>query len=259
MFKADGTPIRDPAAYVAKMGGPEDYDGDLKDQNGQTIKDPVAYVMKMGLDSEVSRPKARRSAHFSGGRPDALYKEDGTEIRDPAAYVAGMKGDYKGGLFNGKGEEIRDPQAYVKNIGGAGFGSIVRVPPLPSPRASPRVGFFVLGSRNDDGALYKADGTPVRDPVAYITGMERKPGGYQGGLFNGKGVEIRDPQAYLKGMTGGGRRPGLPVPSGPGRVPAFSNNALFKEDGTMIRDPKAYVARIEKEGYQGGIFNDKGV
>ena len=47
--------------------------------------------------------------------------------------------------------------------------------------------------------LYKADGTPVKNPANYIAAM-KKTGGYQGGLFDETGEEVADPQEYLSRM-----------------------------------------------------------
>eukprot|EP00928_Gymnodinium_smaydae_P090414 TRINITY_DN74210_c0_g1_i1.p2 TRINITY_DN74210_c0_g1~~TRINITY_DN74210_c0_g1_i1.p2 ORF type:complete len:394 (-),score=72.93 TRINITY_DN74210_c0_g1_i1:103-1284(-) len=284
MFKADGKPIRDPEAYVARLELGS-YKGDLKDRNGRKIKDPVAYVASLSKKVPRSRLPTGPPPGLGGGSSEAvLFKADGTAVRDPVAYVAGMRrkgGEYEGGLFNSKGEEIRDPDAYVAWMG-LGVSSVETTAPrrsLPTGRAdSGPVGRYAkpqpVGMHQDAAdALYKEDGTPVRDPVAYISGMERKPGGYQGGLFNAKGIEIRDPAAYLRGMVGGGSR-GPPMtsssaaPIGARRERSAGATAagaaplerqFFKADGTQVRDVEAYVKAMERSGgYKGGLFNHRG-
>lgn len=249
LFKADGTPVKNPAAYVVAMMKSGGYSGGLFNKSGKEIRDPEAYVARMAQTTVASAPLAATRSHSlpppppsGGGRSgclpggdSALYKSDGTLVRDPVAYVAGMErkpGGYQGGLFNSKGVEICDPAAYIRRMDAAAapllpprFSApslppylppyLPPLPPLPLPGRPAPQGATARGRQPapPGGAagsvqLYKADRTPVRDPVAYIRGMEKRPGGYQGGLFNGKGEEIKNPEAYLKGIVDGrGRAP----------------------------------------------------
>merc|ERR1712176_566869 len=119
-------------------------------------------------------------------------------------------------------------------------------------------GSSTRGSMGDD-LLYKADGTVVRDPAAYVAAFEKKGGMYEGGLFNAKGVEIRDPIAYIARMGDSRVSVGRGVP--PWRsANGADDRAVYKADGTQVRDPVAYVAGIEKKGleYKGDLLTSKG-
>lgn len=48
-------------------------------------------------------------------RRDGIFKADGSEVRNPAAFVANIR-SYQGGLFTAAGLEIRDPQSFVANM-----------------------------------------------------------------------------------------------------------------------------------------------
>jgi len=278
LFKIDGTPIRDPAAYVANLGSNGLYKDDLFDVDGQLIKDPVMFVASLSLTPKAEKQKVI-PAPESGLDPQGMYKTDGTQIRDPVAYVArlGKDWEYKGDLVDAEGETIKDPASWVATKGIQPQPEANRSHAAVSTPPPPRGTFF-----GSDPQLYKADGTPIRDPVAYVAGMQSRPGGNQGGIFNSKGQEIRDPAAYIAHMqmrrttkvalparaSVGQASPGLGIASASTPLPGFAaavvaaggTAELFKADGTPVRNPHAYVLAMDKNGggYRGGLFNKKG-
>jgi hypothetical protein len=213
LYKADGTLVRDPVKYVEAMQKTGGYKGGLMTALGEEVRDPVAYVQKMEgrsvaafappIGAAPARSNAPVTKLAAPARSSALvtklaqsralappsnvqqsgkqiFKEDGTAVRDPVRYVEAMQrsGGYKGGLMNEKGEEIKDPLAYLGIQSQGGLVALVA---------------------NDRKALFKADGTKVKNPVAYVQAFE-KTGGYKGGLYNHKREEIRDPVAYIAKM-----------------------------------------------------------
>eukprot|EP00930_Biecheleria_cincta_P083454 TRINITY_DN73028_c0_g1_i1.p1 TRINITY_DN73028_c0_g1~~TRINITY_DN73028_c0_g1_i1.p1 ORF type:complete len:683 (-),score=93.20 TRINITY_DN73028_c0_g1_i1:19-2067(-) len=265
LYKQDGTEVRDPVRYVEAMERTGGYKGGLFDSRGNEIRDPRAYVARMdgSAVSSMSVPRSvpqsapRSIPHSVSARSQSgsLFKEDGTEVRDPVRYVEAMQrsGGYKGGLFDSRGIEIRDPVAYVARMEGS----------AASSAGDP--------ARKSSGGLYKEDGTEIRDPVRYVEAMQ-KSGGYKGGLFDSKGNEIRDPAAYVARMGVSApsqkvsamvpyenpRRPAAPI-GGPIGSGERSGPSLFKEDGTPVKNPARYVEAMEKSGgYKGGLFDAKG-
>lgn len=261
LFKEDGTVVKNPARYVEAMEKSGGYDGGLFDARGNEIRDPIAWLAKANGSTASPRnaPTTRNTPATrgppAGAKPGSLFKEDGTEVRDPIRYVEAMEksGGYNGGLFDSRGREIRDPVAYVSKMDGAE--SVASTSYAPAKRS---------------GALYKKDGTEVKNPVRYIEAME-KTGGYNGGLFDSRGNEIRDPLAYVAKMEGSGGSAGLGRSSsrGGGSLRGSANSergetekkpgSLYKEDGTEVKNPARYVAAMEKSGgYRGGLFNHEG-
>jgi hypothetical protein len=230
-FKADGTAVRDPAAFIAaitRRGGT--YQGGLFNERGMEIRDPAAYLAGMNSPDEDKRGSASSKGRLDG----QLYKADGTLIKKPAAFLAGIKknGGYQGGLFNSKGEEVRDAEAYIANMDGGNW--------------------WRQTSAGSGITVYKADGTLVRDPNAFVAGIHKGGGTYRGGLFDANGVEIRDPVAYLQGRSYWSR-----VSSSSSRG---QSDVLYKADGKVVHNPVAYVEGMKRSGgYQGGLFNSKGV
>ena len=65
-----------------------------------------------------------------------------------------------------------------------------------------------MGGGTRTGGVFKADGTTVRNPKAFVVGLRD----YVGGLFTSLGVEIRDPHAFVEGLRNrGGRQQKAPT------------------------------------------------
>merc|ERR1712007_231122 len=87
VFTVEGAEIRDPEKYVAARQGQR----------------PGGWYAHQAPVAHASEP--------------VLFKEDGTPIRNPSAYVAKIeKRGYDEPLFNVKGEEIKNPAAYVQKM-----------------------------------------------------------------------------------------------------------------------------------------------
>lgn len=305
MFKKDGTPIRKPAAFVAgieKRG----YDSPVFTADGTEIDDPVAFLALMDRE-EVNAGGQKRKNDGDGdvesskrhkGAGPGIFKEDGTQVQDPATYIAGMQ--KRGGnakLFGADKMEIRDPVAYVAamqrrgQVSGAPAhsqqgGAYSTVPSIPYgacpsmvvarsavvPRRSPIVpqmsgkasgkGQWVQVGGKGPG-IFKADGTPIRNPEAFVAGIAKS--GYHEPILGADGGVIRDPVAYVGAMAkrgeGGGGATRVPMgkAGGKGQWQASSQGqGIFKADGTPIRNPAAFVAGIEKGGYKEPIFGADG-
>mmetsp|Transcript_111123 Transcript_111123/g.313530 ORF Transcript_111123/g.313530 Transcript_111123/m.313530 type:complete len:366 (-) Transcript_111123:87-1184(-) len=262
MFKSDGTAIRDPEKYVARLEEGQ-YRGDLVDAKGAVIKDPAAFLKGMRSTGGGHAGGGSRGGGDSWGGDGReasakMYKLDGTAIRDPVAYVARLeKAEYQRDLLDERGEVIKDPAAYVASLRlpkkeAQKWGAQRQAPKLSSSAPSaPKAGPVQIGS-----ALYTEDGNVVRDPMAYVAGMMRTGGAYEGGLFNENGEEIRDPVRYVNNMAFTGTGSWSPRTSAAGA----ESSPLYKADGSLIKDPVAYVAGMESKpgGYMGGLYNAKG-
>lgn len=272
LYKTDGTPVRDPAAYVASMERSGGYKGGLFTSSGEEIRDAAAYVARMGSASTASSHMAHAAPRIAlqsigargppvgtgAGGSKQLFKEDGTPVRDPVAYVTAMErsGGYTGGLFNSSGEEIRDPVKYVSGVQPQASQAPLRV---STPRGAAHGSLVGMGAGNGQ-QLFKADGTAIRDPIAFVRNIAES-GDYRGGLFNHKGEEIHDPVKYVAGMGAPSANPlsSAPCRSSPGPPQGVDDRSLFKADGTRVKNPAAYIAAFEKTGgYKGGLFNHKG-
>merc|ERR1712050_486542 len=110
-----------------------------------------------GDEAKASAPKKRKSNAADDSRGDAaLFKADGTPVRNPVNYVAGIqKNGYKEKLFTADGDEIRDPVAFVEKMERNGTAK------TEGPRGV---------KRQKTGGIYKADGTPIKNPVAFVAG-----------------------------------------------------------------------------------------
>merc|ERR1719183_183058 len=107
LYMENGTPIKNPMAYVARIEE-NGYTKPLFNDRGEEIRDPVAYVMK-GMD------KRGRGSSAATGTLN-LFMENGTPIKNPAAYIAKIEQNgYSKPLFNEKGQEIKDPVAYLNS------------------------------------------------------------------------------------------------------------------------------------------------
>jgi len=162
MYRADGTPVNDPVAFASKISN---YSGGLFNSRGDEIWNPQAFAAGVKRNHETKHP--------------AMYRVDGTPVRNLQAFLQNLRG-YSGGLYNSENEEIWDPHAFVAGVerrrgdtekGGKGWG-------------------------NGGYSMYQADGTPVKNPTAYVENIEN----YTGGLYNNRGQEIRDPKAFAAGI-----------------------------------------------------------
>lgn len=295
MYKADGSRIRNPAAFVEKMYV---YDGGLVDEDGEEIEDPWAFAKALeeggpfGEPSlETPLPRRPRAAapvehrEYDSVGSTVMFKADGTPVRNPEAFLSKVA-NYTGGLFTSDGQEIRNPHSFIAGIArkrsAAAYSS-----------ASSSAGRGVERSERaevDEGetalaVVYKADGTPIKNFRAYLSRIEN----YSGGLFTSTGEEIRDPHKFLAAQEDAGlvfKADGTPVrnlrayvsniieyrpgdlvtadgqeirdPWGflTGLEKANSNAVAFKEDGTPIRNLAAFIAKVHE--YTGGLFTADG-
>jgi len=265
MFKADGTPIKNPTNYVAGIER-RGYNDPLFDKHGKKIQNPVAFLRKIDSGDEVplkasvsSKRKSSSSTNSSESpvkrqRGEGIFKADGTPVRNPVSYVEGIqKRGYRDPLFGSDGKEIRNPVAYVDAMVRRGHAN----PPAGAANAAPAA--IWLAAAATGATLFKADGTPVRNTVAYVAGIEDR--GYTDPLFDAKGQEIRNPVAYVAAMERRGDTsasqalvPHVAAPSTSGS----SSAVLFKENGTPVRDPVAYVEGIKKRGYRDPLYGTDG-
>jgi hypothetical protein len=254
MFKEDGTQIKNPEKYVASIQK-NGYNYPLFTAEGDEIRDPVKFMATRSRDEGPSRKRAR--VDDAGGGvvvalppSESLYKADGSMIKNPAGYVAAIeRNGYTNPLFTAEGKEINNPTAYLA-------AAIKRVEPSGGSRT---------GKVTADVAppgLYKADGTPIHSPVAYVASIERN--GYHDPLYTAEGIEIRNPVAYVAKLESrqgdalvSSSRP-KPPSSRPPSSSVSSQVALFKEDGTPIKNPAAYVASVERNGYAYPLFTADG-
>lgn len=275
MFKKDGTPVKNPQAYVEgiKKNG---YKQPLFTEKGDEIRDPVAFAQKMianevmdvvGASSKSGGSNKRRATSVTAapsakraktGVPSAsggLVKADGTPIKNPAAFVAGIvKNGYTQPIFGADGKKVRDPVAYVAAM-------VVRDANGGAPQQDKHyTRTRHQGDAAGDVILYDADGEPIRDPVAYIAGIQKR--GYTKPIHTADGEKIRDPASYLAKSLSQSRT-ASPKPKGPAKastnkVGSDEKAVLFKADGTPIRNPAAFVEGIKKNGYNDTIFDRSG-
>lgn len=309
--KADGTVIKNPVNFIKgiqKRGYNEPIFSD-----GEQVEDPVQFIESLSpgcLDDGTSKrsgtsdwqPAAKRIkselvVQVSSNGALGMFKADGTAVRDPAAYVAGIrKNGYNEPLLDADGNDIEDPESYLQAMqqhgsakanGGAATPQATSAAPVWRATASrtPSSTSTGMASAGMSGAvLFKSDGTAVRDPARYVEGIKKR--GYNEPLMDAKGVQIRDPVAYVEKMVqregpppaarasvgsgfavgfGGGAftRPLAlavlrPAGGGAGARAGADGAVLFKSDGTAVRDPIAYVAGIEQRGYNEPLMDAKG-
>eukprot|EP00927_Polykrikos_kofoidii_P004364 TRINITY_DN11724_c0_g1_i1.p1 TRINITY_DN11724_c0_g1~~TRINITY_DN11724_c0_g1_i1.p1 ORF type:complete len:408 (+),score=55.14 TRINITY_DN11724_c0_g1_i1:104-1225(+) len=187
MFKEDGTPVWNPANYVAHI---KDYDGGLRTPAGEEIKDPWNYVGVRLKGTAARGPvgsfgppgtegtKGGKGSWAPTDISPLLYKADGTAILNPEKYLANIK-NYEGGLFSYAGEEVRNPRAYIsgadRNVAQRGY-------------SSSGTGRIVY--------LYKADGTPIKNPAAFVANIVS----YDQPLYTNDWKPVRDPRAFVDGL-----------------------------------------------------------
>jgi len=254
LFKADGTPVNNPVAFVAGIVR-NGYTEPLLDADGNEIEDPVAYLKKHCLS--VPHTSTNRRTDVSVALPASasgvLFKQDGTPVRDPVAYAEGIKRrGYNEVLLDAHGQQIRNPVAYVEKM-------VARTPGSGVPHSGKVGGVYssIAASGNGPAVLFKSDGTPIRDPVAFVAGIEQR--GYKEQIVDANGQIIRDPVAYVKAMQhreAGSQQHSVSLSAPPG-APAGAGK-IFKQDGTAVRDPLAFVAGIERNGYTEPLFDAKG-
>mmetsp|Transcript_110246 Transcript_110246/g.311017 ORF Transcript_110246/g.311017 Transcript_110246/m.311017 type:complete len:352 (-) Transcript_110246:140-1195(-) len=255
LFKADGTPIRNPAAFVAgieKRG----YNETIYGADGKEIRDPSRYVA--GMAKKEGWPTA--SAPTKGGASSdvILFKADGTQVRNPSAYVEGIvKRGYREPLFSAAGLPIQNPVQYLASGGRSGS-----VQQQKSATAKGKA-----AGKGDGTIFWKADGTPVRNPSSYVEGIQKR--GYNEPLYDANGQVIRDPVAYLAKSVQNASNSNAPTASNAKAKPAQaqtqgkgegdgSGALMFKADGTPVRNPKGFVDGIKKRGYNEPLFDAAG-
>lgn len=268
--------MKNPTAYVAgiqKRG----YKDPLFTAEGEKIEDPVAFLSTMPPEEAGREASAKKRKEQSGEVPAAkrkktredsmLFKEDGTPIKNPVAYVAGiaMRG-YKDPLFDANGTKIKNPIAYVSKMESwSGDNSAANWMMMQMQYAPPT-------SNAGGGGIYTADGSIVKNPLAYLEGIKKN--GYTQPLFGADGKPIRNPEAYIDAMVKRGQLSGKPVAKEAWSQPVAKqtwsekprknsgggkSGGLFKADGTQIRNPKAYAAGIEKRGHNEPLYDSAGV
>lgn len=129
IFKADGTAIKNPVAYVAGISK-NGYNEPLFDAAGQKIKNPVNYVAAMDNNGSgyaaaskmmmpmpmpfMFGPKMAMPG-ISGGLEKPLFTSKGMPIRNPEAYIEGIKKKgHNEPVFDAQGSIIKNPIAYVE-------------------------------------------------------------------------------------------------------------------------------------------------
>ncbi|CAK0885128.1 unnamed protein product [Prorocentrum cordatum] len=258
MFTADGSEVRNPSAFVAKI---DRYEGGLFTADGEEIRNPSRFaslLLRNGSDASSLRSRSprlpERRTSKGGAKGDAvLYNGSGEPIWNPEAYI-GRITNYDGGLFTADGQEVRNPKAFLAGLS----------------RASPKGG----GKGDGEAILYKADGTPILNARNFVANIES----YRGGLYTASGQEVRNPHAFVEGADGR-RGPTAARPAreealaykragGEGQASGARRGAkgggkgpkggapLYKADGTPIWNPEAYVAKIYD--YDGGLFTSDG-
>mmetsp|Transcript_87933 Transcript_87933/g.152369 ORF Transcript_87933/g.152369 Transcript_87933/m.152369 type:complete len:387 (+) Transcript_87933:1-1161(+) len=105
------------------------------------------------------------------------------------------------------------------------------------------------------GALFKADGSMIKNLTAFLASMEKK--GIAEPLFTENGEEVRNPLAFVASLQKKMAKDSLPASP---RIPAFEDvrGLLFKANGAPIKNPEAYVANIEERGYTVPLFTAEG-
>lgn len=276
MFKEDGSEIRNPRRVVdaIKANG---YTEPLFTKDGDKIKDPLAFMKKLDLpgDAEKAKPGQgirRKQTDSPRGGEAIMFKADGTPINNPERYVASLqKNGYSDPLFTARGTEIRDPASFLAAQNG---GSRARDEAPPAKRArtaGPGAGKGSGKSRSggagapalpDFEGLYKADGSLIKNPVGYVAAIERN--GYTQPVFTAQGQEIRNPSGYIAraGLTAGsakGQGKWVKIEDkAPAQPDYASGQSMYKADGTRIAKPSAYVASIEKNGYNEPLYTADG-
>lgn len=267
MFKEDGSEIRNPRRVVdaIKANG---YTEPLFTKDGDKIKDPMAFMKKLDLsgDTQKAKPKqgTRRKQTDSPQSGEAImFKADGRPINNPERYVASLqKNGYTDPLFTAKGTEIRDPAGFLASQKGSSRTRDEAPPAKRARTAGPGAGNGSGKSRGGGAGavvefegLYKADGSLIKNPVGYVAAIERN--GYTQPVFTAGGEEVRNPSAYLvrAGLTSGSPKGQGTAPSQPARA---SSQSMYKADGTRIQKPGAYVASIEKNGYNEPLYTADG-
>jgi hypothetical protein len=233
LYKSDGSPIWNPVRFVANI---EEYDGGLFNADGKEIKNPHKFlesmIQKGVLEAEQPAAPAPSSA--------LMYKSDGSEVWNPARYVSKIV-DYKGGLFTAAGVEIRDPQRYAEIRDRSAAGA-----------SQSQTGPEVL--------IYKADGTPIRNPDEYVQNMKYE---YTGNLRTVTGEKIKDPEAYIKGATkfiskanGDSTKQAKGTWKKKQGDPVNLDYVLFRADGSPIKNPRTFLADLKK--YENDLFTSDG-
>jgi len=225
MYKADGTKIKNPSAYVASIER-NGYEHPLFTADGEEIRNPTAYLAKK-LGQPVNQAAPRQAASRSAA-PLALFKEDGTPIKNPEAYVASIeKNGYVHPLFNADGEEIRNPKKYLEANSRSGIATVPVARPS-SARPKPSVGRRAASSRSlvtvskkrvapsrlegrsraapsrpsqalpREAGLYKGDGSKIKNPAAYVANFKER--GQSQPLFTATGEVVNNPEAYVMKM-----------------------------------------------------------
>jgi len=236
LFTAKGTEIRDPAAFLASQKG------------GSRTRDeapPAKRARTAGPGAGKGSGKSRSGGAGVPALPDfeGLFKADGSQIKNPVGYVAAIeRNGYTNPVFSANGQEIRNPSAYIARAGltegsSKGQGKWVKIEDQASMQPSQ--------------GLYKADGTRIQKPSAYVASIEKN--GYNEPLYTADGQEIRNPVAYVTKMQNQG-----PVPNAPKKQAGVADIQMFKANGQQIKKPEAYVAAIEKNGYTDPLFTADG-
>jgi len=142
MFKSDGSQIKKPEAYVASIER-NGYTQPLFTADGQEIRNPAKYLeIGLGMSSSAvaTRPAPSRTPRTGKAtrrsvqpisrkrvapnrernqqeRSEGLYKEDGSQIKNPSRYVANFEVNGQSHpLFNARGQVVQNPAAYVAKM-----------------------------------------------------------------------------------------------------------------------------------------------
>merc|ERR1711988_868769 len=121
-----------------------------------------------GSDARVAAPWEERAIEKEPGKGSGkgpaggggLFRADGSEVRNPAAFVAKIT-QYEGGLFTADGREIRNPHAFVAKMDqatgkGSSKGSDARVAAPWDIKKEPGKGSGKVPAGG--GGLFRADG-----------------------------------------------------------------------------------------------------
>lgn len=243
MYMADGTPIKNPAAYVAKIAQ-NGYTKKLFTAAGQEIRNPVAFLQKnmggvggnndknrkmQGKTTGVKQNNLKQKAGAGNGvQSKKMYKPDGSVIQNVQAVLAAIeRNGYTQPLYTAKGTLIQNPVAFVGNNSNGASAAIVG-----------------SNGRSSSKQMFKEDGTPIYDTAKVLAAIERK--GYTQALYTAAGTLINNPVAFVgSGGENGGK-------------PDSSSKSMYKADGSLIVNPAQVLKAIAAKGYTQILYTAAG-
>lgn len=229
MFKADGTPIQRPRAFVAKINK---YAGGLFTADGTAIRNPNSFLTVLKHRKRRGAAAALRNTNASAGQA-VLDTVATTPTQHPATCPTTANGqscENEGFHSATCRQDTSNPPTAILATG--------RIQPAPR-RGKGGVTTGAPALRVGANVVYKADGTPIRNLSAFVANIDN----YEGGLFTAEGHAISNPHTFLSLLEQRGLDENTDL--------AYNIEGVYNADETMmwksnecIRNPDTYEAGI---------------